>query len=394
MNPSGRSGERAREAPRITSTEVKRALDDPRALCLRLGLADRARRQRSGLIILCPWHPEKTPSCSVRLVNDGTIAVRCHACGASGDALSLVAAARGLDVKRDFPTVLAEAASVAGLHVAASDARAGRPALAKTGAAKARRARHLQPEPKLDDATFAAMAKVLLAAGRLDDGPIAADVTRYLARRKLLDVAREDGWAALPPPGEAQAAWARVLRDVFGEPALTLSGLAWRRDGALTLAYPSHRLVIPWRSPDGAVLTLQRRRIDRIAERKYVFPAGRPARWPYGIERLRASSGRAREPVLAIVEGAVDVLAFRWLARRDGFDCVELGLAGVHSWDAAWARHAGERAVIGLDADQAGHLAVGGIAHDLVLAGVERLERWKPRAGKDWADTLLDERPA
>jgi DNA primase len=394
MNAPDRPGERARSAPRLTSTEVKRALDDPRALCLRLGLADRARRQRGGLMILCPWHPEKNPSCSVRLVNDGTIAVRCHACGASGDALSLVAAARGLDVKTDFRAVLAEAASVAGLHVAASDARAARPPLAKAGAARARRARHLPPEPKLDDATFSAMAAVVLAAGRLDESPIAADVTRYLARRKLLDVAIEDGWAALPPPGEAQAAWARVLRDLFGAPALALSGLTWERDGELTLAYPKHRLVIPWRSPDGAVLTLQRRRIDRIAERKYVFPAGRPARFPYGIERLRAWSEHAGEPVLAIVEGAVDALAFRWLARRDRFACIELGLAGVQSWDAAWARHAGERAVIGLDADQAGHLAVGGIAHDLVLAGVERLERWKPRAGKDWADTVMEERTA
>jgi DNA primase len=235
------------------------------------------------------------------------------------------------------------------------------------------------------------MAEVLLAAGRLDEGPIAADVTRYLAGRRLLDVAREDGWAALPPLGEAQAAWARVLRDAFGERALERSGLAWRRGAGFTLAHPTHRLVIPWRSPDGTVTTLQRRRIDGIADKKYVFPAGRPTQWPYGIDRLVAGRRPGEEPALAIVEGAIDALAFRKLARRDGLDCVVLGLAGVHSWDGAWAQHAGARAILGLDEDRAGHLAVHAIAHDLVLAGAERLERWHPRAGKDWADTVMAE---
>ncbi|NUP89033.1 MAG: hypothetical protein HUU25_04330, partial [Candidatus Sumerlaeia bacterium] len=48
-------------------------------------------------------------------------------------------------------------------------------------------------------------------------------------------------------------------------------------------------------------------------------------------------------------------------------------------------------ALIGVDGDRAGHSAVGGIVHDMVLAGVERLERWIPRAGKDWADTVAAE---
>ncbi len=39
-------------------------------------------------IVPRPWHRDCTPSCSVRLAKDGTIAVRCHACGATGDALT------------------------------------------------------------------------------------------------------------------------------------------------------------------------------------------------------------------------------------------------------------------------------------------------------------------
>jgi DNA primase len=363
---------------------VKRALDDPRALCDRLGLAQGARRQRGGVMVLCPWHAERTPSCSVRVAEDGTVAVRCHACGASGDALSLVAAARGLDVRRDFPQVLAEAAKVAGIEAGAAHARP----LAKAGAAARGRARYLRPAPALEDTRFAAIAEVILEAGRLDDSPIARDVSRYLAQRKLLDLAREDGWAALPPAGEAQAAWVRMLVDVYGRRDVELSGLVWRRGRGFCVAHPAHRLVIPWRSPEGVIYTLQRRRIDGEDEKKYVFPAGRPARWPYGIERVRQGES------LAIVEGAIDALALRWLLRRDAMGGAVVGLAGVQSWDAAWARFAGVHAIIGLDADRAGHLAVGGIAHDLVLAGVEHLERRKPRSGKDWADTLMAERPA
>jgi len=375
-------------APRITSTEVRQALDDPRALCDRLGLSRRARRQRGGIMILCPWHEEKTPSCSVRVGQDGTVAVHCHGCGASGDALSLVAAARRLDVRRDFPAVLAEAAQIAGIDASAGGARSPFASLVKGGTAAARRPRYLQATPALDDETFAAMGEVILAAGRLDDSPIAADVSRYLADRKLLDLAREHGWAALPPPGEAQVAWLQMLSDVFGRRAVELSGLGWRNGRRFVFAHPAHRLVIPWRSPEGALITLQRRRIDGESDRKYVFPAGRAPRFPYGIERARPDAE------LVIVEGAIDALALGWLLRRDGVDAAVVGLAGVHSWDAAWAQRAGKRAVIGLDADRAGHLAVGGIAHDLVLAGVEHLERWKPYAGKDWADTLMAERRA
>ncbi|WP_044238691.1 CHC2 zinc finger domain-containing protein [Chondromyces apiculatus] len=398
-----------RTEPRLTAAEVRRALDDPRTLCARLGLSRGARKQRGGLMILCPWHEEKTPSCSVRGGHDGTVVAHCYGCGASGDALSLVAVAHGLDVRRDFPEVLQEAARVAGLQAGRGETRqeaAGRaaatgPALAKVGVrSSSPRARHLvlvpglplapaptsAAAPALDDATFAAISEVLLHAGSLDGGALTDDVARYLADRKLLDLARAEGWAALPAPGPTQAAWVRMLVDVFGAKAMEASGLLWKRGRGHTFAHPGHRLVIPWRAPGGAVQTLQRRRIDGGSEKKYVFPAGRAARDMYGVDQVRAGS------VLAIVEGAADVLALRWLLARDGIEASVVGLAGAQRWDAAWARYAGKQAILGLDADTAGHLAVGGIAHDLVLSGVEHLERWKPRSGKDWADTLRAER--
>jgi len=98
----------------VEARDVRRLLADPRAVCERLGLTERAQRQARGLLVRCPWHADRTPSCSVRQADDGTIAVRCHGCGATGDVLHLVAAVAGLDVRRDWRAVLARAVELAG----------------------------------------------------------------------------------------------------------------------------------------------------------------------------------------------------------------------------------------------------------------------------------------
>ena len=67
-----------------------------------LGAARWSQATGPRFLVLCPWHSERTPSCSVKLASDGTIAAHCFGCGAGGDVLSLVAAARGLDARRDF----------------------------------------------------------------------------------------------------------------------------------------------------------------------------------------------------------------------------------------------------------------------------------------------------
>jgi len=98
--------------------ELRARLDDPARLVAALGLDHGARRQAGGgVMVLCPApdHADRTPSCSVRVGRDRTIACRCHACGWTGDALSLIAAVEGRDLHRDFPRVLARAAEIAGV---------------------------------------------------------------------------------------------------------------------------------------------------------------------------------------------------------------------------------------------------------------------------------------
>jgi hypothetical protein len=95
--------------------EIRRVLVEPRTVCRALGIDEGAKPQSRGLIIRCPWHAERTPSCSVRRAEDGTIGVRCFGCAATGDVLDLVAVVNQLDPTRDFPEVIRRAAALAGL---------------------------------------------------------------------------------------------------------------------------------------------------------------------------------------------------------------------------------------------------------------------------------------
>src|SRR5690606_4252566 len=109
---------------------------------------------------------------------------------------------------------------------------------------------------------------------------------------------------------------AGARRELVGRIVETVGREAWQRSGLASprgdddFAHPEHRIVIPWRDPSGLVATVQRRALDG-RRGKYVFPTGRGAVWPYGVERL-AEKATADLPVL-LVEGAADVLAVREL---------------------------------------------------------------------------------
>lgn len=376
-----------------TARLVRQHLDDARALCDRLGLlAGRFgrdwQRQSRGVMVLCPWHDERTPSCSVVRGSDGTVAVRCHGCGATGDALSLVAAALNLDDVRDFPEVLREAAHLAGIHL--DDGPDGW----KPRAPPPRPPPPPDIEP-LDDATFGELARVVLDGCSLL-APEGRDVARYLNDRRLGRLALDDGWGALPGGvPELEALRGRCVAAV-GEDAWIRSGLAvrsGRRRGAWV--WSTHRLVIPWRGPDGRVHSLQRRCLGPAPEGvgKYIFPSGRAPRWPYGAEAVAAGGDVG---TVAFVEGATDVLALRAICRQHGVAVDVLGLPGAQSWKgprgAAWAAMArGRVAVLALDVDEKAkareHVAAAcdAMVRDLGAAGALRIDRWEPQGSKDWS---------
>ncbi|HYQ02751.1 MAG TPA: toprim domain-containing protein [Polyangiaceae bacterium] len=342
---------------------LRHTLVDVRKLCAALGLLKGAKPQARGLLVLCPWHAEKHASCSVTLGPDGTVRTHCFTCQVSGDALALIARVRELDVKTQFRQVLAEAARIAG----SEPVRRYEPA----------------PNPErstLDAASYSAVAARLLELCSLEKE---RDVLEYLERRKLVVAAWQARVSALPAPGKQDALVQALLRD-FEPATLELAGLVRKGQG---LIFPFHRLIIPWRGLDASIDVLQRRRVDDDEpKKKYVLPPRRRPFYPFGAEQLGPDTA---ERDVTFVEGAIDVLALRVLARRDRILILPLGIPGVGAWRKEWAVLAKGRAVrIAFDADAAGERNVAAVARDLRAAGATRVRRWTPTAAKDWAGCL------
>lgn len=217
------------------AAELRAQLTDPRHLCAALGLLDGykpGRQAGGGLMIRCPAHGDKTPSCSVRRGRDGTVAVSCFGCGFTGDALTLIAAAHGLDPRADFPAVLGEAARLAGVALETTPrASTSRPA----------------PSAAPEYPAASEVAALWAAAEPIEAEPDLypeADTTaaRYLAGR------------AIDPGAVDLYQLARVLpADVHAPPWALCRGIPWPR---------SHRLILPVVDHMGVVRSLRAWKID------------------------------------------------------------------------------------------------------------------------------------
>lgn len=366
-------------------SRIRARLDNPIALCAALDLMKGSKRSGSGRIILCPAHGERTASCSVTLAPDATVRVRCFGCGFAGDGLALIAAALGLDPKRDFPRVLEWAADFVGVTLDDPRLQKGRRQMKQTErrAPQPRQPSTFTVTPKLHE-----MIEPVAHAGRLDDSDIAGDVARYLRDRGrgLVDLATADGWFALGPP-DAQQSTMQLWRDVFGDDDTRKTGMV--SGNSWQMMQSGARLCIPWRNESGRIETLQRRRLD-AGEPKYVFPVGGAPRYPYGMEKVSCS---APTETLWLVEGALDVLSLRILMREiPGSDRgVVLGIPGTSNWRREWGASAKGRQVrLAFDGDKAGDDVCDRIGRDVCDAGAILIRRERPRFGKDWTDSLKE----
>lgn len=231
--------------------EIRHSLVDPIRVCERLGLARGARRQSSGLSIRCPVHVERTPSCSITRGPDGTLRVRCFGCNWTADVVGLVAAARSLDVRRDFREVLSAAAEVGGLHQLAAE-------LAGTA----------RPVPRL--------APPL---------PTPPPERQYPEQAEVLSVWNE----ALPIENVEACRAALALRGLFPEPdvarALAQPPTArWARYQGASWFETGHRVVLPVFDAEGALRSLRAWQINGMAA---------------GPKRLPPAGHRSTELVLA-----------------------------------------------------------------------------------------------
>jgi DNA primase len=370
---------------------IKQALDNPRALCDALGLIPDGGRGRTWFLdgrdairVPCPWHGERTGSCSVTLAG-GTVRVHCFGCDQSGDALSLIAQVEGLDLRTDFRRVLDVAADLAGVP---------RPDRSRPDYAPVvRAAPRVYVEPGTpDDGVIDAITEVLAQRARVRDE---AGAWRYLVSRGL-DTTEAAGWYALPGEARRREALRAAIVAAVGEDAWRASGLATAEGpyaGAWSWAWRGPRLVIPWRAPNGTVESIQGRYLGDCPEgvAKYVFPRGRSPQWPFGCDGVGVAG---EETPVAIVEGALDAVSFGELARRHGVDVLPLGIPGTGGWRASWLRLCRKRpCIVALDPDKAGEKLRATLVPELSLVAKRgprgpEVSVKKPRGGKDWNDVL------
>jgi hypothetical protein len=307
----------------------------PVALVERLGLGERARRAAGGMMIRCPWHDERSPSCSVRVARDGEIAVHCFGCGQGGDALALVAAARGLDMRRDFRRVLAEAAELAHVILEAP----WQPARSTT-----------PPRIGVDE-----LAALWAACGGVyDDGELAA----ALRRRGLepAEVTDRDLARALPV-GVTLPRWARFARKTWAE--------------------LGNRLVVPMYDATGELASLHARYIGdepRDVPPKGLSPLGGRIAGTVmadALGRMLLASAEApawwSERIILVEEGVPDFLTVATHYGDDENAPAVLGmLAGSWTHEIAARVPDGCRVVIRTHTDAAGAKYAGAIGSSLM----------------------------
>ena len=335
------------------AAELRAQLTDPRHLCAALGLLDGykpGRQAGGGLLIRCPAHGDKSPSCSVRRGRDGTVAVSCFGCGFTGDALTLIAAAHGLDPRADFPAVLGEAARIAGVTLeTAPRASTSRPA----------------PSAAPEYPAASEVAALWAAAG-----PVEADhqAAAYLTGRAL-DPGTVDLYdlARVLPADAAAPSWARC------------NGKAWPA---------SHRLLLPVVDYLGTVRSLRAWRIDRTSDDgapKRTAPAGKALAGlvlacPVACTMLAGLPPAWHSPAsplrVVIAEGEPDFLT--WATRVSDADETPPAVLGViaGAWTDAIADRIpdGARVLIRTHQDQAGDRYAAEIKASLAGRGVTILD--------------------
>jgi hypothetical protein len=266
--------------------DVRRALGDPKKLAERLGL--KLRPTPTGGMICCPVHAEKTPSCSLRKTDTG-VGVRCFGCGWTGDALHLVAAVEGLQI-RNFREVLARACELAGMPDEARDVRGGAPAPPRAARPV------MQPAPERDYPPTAELEIFWSACVPVTEDP---EVTGLLAGRGIDphrvasdDAARalrpETHWSSVPP-------WARYRgQREAAEP--------WTRTG--------HRLILPAFNALGERRSVRAWRVSGSDPAKRLPPSGCRASGLVIANRVavRMLRGAVMPRMVVICEGEPDAL--------------------------------------------------------------------------------------
>lgn len=355
---------------------LRRELTDARELCRRLGLDDGARPQAGGLLIRCPWHADQQPSCSVRLGPDGTIAVRCFACGETGDVFSLVAVVNGLSCRTDFTKVLDLASELAG-----TDSNVVHRPVAQTP---------LSPSPVRSYPPFGEVAALWDSARPVAGVPT---VAKWLESRALRPaVIDELGVARALVPGLRLPTWARFGRHTWWE--------------------AGYRLVLPMFDARGDLRSVRVRRIVAGEGPKALPPTGHSTGGlvlaePFAQRVLKTGkwpgSWSRAVPRIVIVEGEPDFLTQATLRFDDGWRSDDAGAAVMGIVAGSWtseiaARIPGDgRVIVRTDHDVAGEKYASAVFESmrgratLLRGGATRCETCSRGASRHGTERAIDD---
>lgn len=294
----------------------------------------------------CPWHDEKTPSATLRMGPQGSLQAHCFGgCSRSWDALALLAAVRGLDVRHDFRRVMEEAAELANVEIDAGGV-GNRPQTAVAS---------ISAPPSYPRDAYALWSQCSPVTGD-------AEVMEYLAGRGLdaARVAHLDLARVLPEGSLPRWAWAR--------------GESWASSG--------HRLVVPAYDAEGRIRSLRASRVRAGDSPKRLAPSGHTCAGlvfaePKALALLSNPEGVAEDMIAAwgevrivVMEGEPDTMtgAIEWPT------WAVIGVfAGAWSEDVAVRIPDSAHVVIATHTDLAGERYAAAIAES--LAGRCRVER-------------------
>lgn len=310
--------------------EIKRRLADAWNLAGLLGL--KPRRDGRSVKVPCVWHAERSGSLDLA-TREGVLVAHCHGCGRSGDALALVAAARGLDMRRDFPRVLVEAAALAGIALDESTPQTLTP-------------RPMPPPgPGRTPPPPGEVAELWRACSSVYDD---ADAAGYLTGRGIdpaLVVDRD--LARVLPSGRTLPRWARYRGNA---PAAR----PWPDTG--------HRLIVPMFDAAGGLATVRAWRIvdgdgpKRLPPAGYAIPRSVMAD---PLARILLSTGAApgwwTPRRVLVAEGEPDFVAAATMYGDSEHAPAVLGIvAGAWSAEIAARIPDGAEVVLATDSDDAG----------------------------------------
>lgn len=333
--------------------EVRSALADPHRVAKALGIDAGAKPQSTGLMVLCPHHSERTPSCSLTTGPDGTLRVKCFGCDWTADVIGLVAEVYGIEPRGDgFKQAVAEAARIAGLHsladeLSARPATPPRPEAKSASPANLARAT-LKDYPPRHEVTALWQFSVSVAADR--------ETAEYLVCKRKLD-----------PDYIANANLLRAIPADYPLPR-------WARYQGHSWAETGHRMICRLFDAKGECVSLRAWRVTDGESPKRLPPAGHRCSGHILANRTAVGMllGRYRPRVLEVTEGEPDWATMCQLSQDVTIAVVGVG-SGWWSKDIAARVPATTRVNVRTHDDEAGEKYAAQIAETLERCSVWRV---------------------